>query len=246
MRVEYWVYSPTETRPTDQAIMESVLKGSMPPDHAACLTMSDVRFHIGGARRIRNPIPFRPEALAEADADFPPDLVKLVDACEAIFIVRFVSEETPQNKGALVFATRVAAAIAELARSPVVWDTESQTFFVGEDIRRLGTADAASFDLQVGVRWSETPEEGRAFTRGMAKAGLPDVELTNQPLDQRILAMFLAEGAAKQAWEGGDLSRCEMTGYGEVFDVDFGEPHPGAPTHRGWISSLHAMRKRMP
>lgn len=245
VRVEFWVYCTAEGRPSDKEIMAR-LHATSPLGAPEGMTLSDVRFHIGVAKRARNALLFRPEALCEADSAIPAGIADTLAEADTIYIVRFVSQGPEPKMGYLSFATYVAKTLAEMTSAQMIWDTEAQRFFVADELAQMlvDNADALRLDLQVGVRWTETTEEGRAFTRGMAKKGLPDVEFPSQPLDQRTLAMFLVEGVARQWWSAGETGVCELEDFGEVFDVEFGEPVPGAPTHRGWMSTLRAVRKR--
>lgn len=252
-RVEFWVYSPTEQRPTDKQIMERLVsdnphhKRGLPPIGAAeGLTFSDVRFHIGVVKRAKNAMLFHPEIVSELDAEIPSDLPQILEDSVSVFIVRFVADGREKNLGYLQFCVYVADTIASVTNSKLIWDTESQTFIFPKELSAAldDNPDATRFELQVVTHWTETPFEGRAFTRGMAKAGIPDVEFAGSPLDQKVLAMFLVEESARRLWQASSVEPVAFSGYGEEFEVDFSQARPGLPSHRGWLTTLHAVRKR--
>ncbi len=253
VRMEFWVYGNAENRPSDKEIMDQLIsenphhkKGVPPVGAAEGMTFSDVRFHLGVLKRAKNAMLFRPEIFSELDAEIPATLPALIADSPAIFVVRFISQSPERRRTYLQFLTYVAEAIAKITGAKIIWDTETQKFFTYEDLFQALDEDneASRFDLQVVVHWTETPYEGRAFTRGMAKVGLPDIEFDHQPLDQKTLAMYLVREAARCCWNAGNLDRCDITDYGEVFEVDFSQPRVGNPTHRGWLTTLHAVRKR--
>jgi hypothetical protein len=248
-RTEYWVYCNLENRPSDQDLLDATVHKNPYTKLGAAegLTMSDVRFHIGFARREKNAMLFRPDIFAESDAEITHFVPDILARCTSIVMLRFISERDDARPTYLSFMIHAVDAIARMGNAPAIWDTETQRFTLTEEFHDMLRNDPSGtkFETHVTVHWSEAAEEGRAFTRGMAKRGLPDLEFDRQPLDQRTLAMFLVEESARQCWEAGTLGSCEMSDFGEVFEVDFSPPRAGTPTHRGWIASIHAVRKRL-
>jgi len=248
--VEFWVYANADVRPSDANILKRVFGenpyrgASLGPAEGA--TLSDVRFHIGFVKREKNAMVFRPDIFSEVDAEIPPHLPSSLEDTTCVVIVRFVSEERVSSRKHLQFITHVVDAIAELTDATMVWDTEAQRFWTRAEFRQRLTdhADGTRFEENVVTHWTETPFEGRAFTRGMAKVGLPDLEFDRQPVDQRTLATHLVEESARRCWQAGELAPCTFDSFGEVFEVEFGPPRAGHPTHRSWISTILAGRKR--
>lgn len=252
-RVEFWIYSPAEARPNDKVFMDKMLAGNphmkkgLPPiGTSEGLVFSDIRLHIATLKRENNSLLFKPDVFSELDANVPDGLTKKLTECKSIIVVRYISESQERNRAYIQFTTHAADAYARLAEAPLILDTEAQRFFAKDELfdTLQKDGDAVKFDLQVSVRWTEADEMGRAFTRGMAKAGLPDIEFPFQPLDQKVLALHLVEESARQCWETGELAPCSFEAYGEHFEVEFEQPRPGVPTHRGWLATLHAFRKR--
>jgi hypothetical protein len=247
VRIEFWVYSTVEDRPSDSEILKRVL-GENP--HRARLgkkeglVLSDIRFHIGRVRPDSNPYLFRPDALAEPDADVPDDIGRLLDNTVALFRVSYISETAIDSTAALSFAWHSADAINEAVGSRLVFDTVAQRFWPERSLYDELHKDpnAVRYDLNVVVRWTETPQEGTAFTRGMSKMGLPDIEMHGVPPDHKTVALFLVESASRRLWDEGWLSEVEIEGFGEVFGVKMLEPHPERSGRR-MISEVEAVRK---
>jgi hypothetical protein len=247
VRIEFWVYSPVEERPSDAEILKHVL-GENP--HRASLgkqeglVLSDIRFHIGRVMPENNPYIFRPEALADPDANVPSNTVSLLDNCVALFRVTYLSEQPMDSKPALQFSWHTADAIAHLTGSRLVFDTVAQRFWpekaMFEALQQDG--DAKRFEINVVVRWKDSAEDGLAFTRGMTKKGLPDLEMRGVPGDHKTIALFLLEAAARKIWEEGWADELDIEGYGETFGVKVMQPVPDEQGRR-MVAQLEAVRK---
>lgn len=254
VRIEYWIYCNAQERPQDKDLLDRMLasspyhkRGSAPIGPAEGVFFSDIRLHIATVKREKNAMLFRPEIFVGGDSMVDSSIPKLISETNTIIIVRFVSEAAERKRGYISFVTYAAEAIAALTSANLIWDTVTEEFLTPEELaeKLKEDNDGSRFALHVAARWTETAEAGRAFTRGMGKAGLPDIELDRQPLDQKVLALTLVEESARRCWESGTLDPVEFSGFGELFLVDFSVPRPGSPTHQGWLSTLHAVRKRV-
>lgn len=255
VRVEYWIYCNAQERPSDAAILDYLLKsgpfaksGKTIIGPAEGITLSDVRFHIGLAKKKKNPLMFRPEIIAEVDTEYDKKIIALASESETIIIVRYISEDPPKDLNYLQFVTHCVHAIANLVNSQLIFDVEEQKFWELQTFLEAIQRDlmARGHGLHVATRWVESSDEGNAFTRGMAKAGMPDLYFSNHPLDQRIISTYLVEESSRSCWQDRDLSAKEIDGYGERFIVEFERPVFGVPSHRGWVTFIHAGRKREP
>lgn len=247
VRIEFWIYSPREEPPSEKEILKRVLAEN--PHRAALgkregLVLSDIRFHIGRVKPEANPYIFRPQALAEPDADVPENTAEMLQDCVALFRVTYLSEQPMDSNPALQFSWHATDAIAHLTASKLVFDTVAQRFWPIQNLfdALQQSGDARRFDLNVVVRWKESPNECSAFTRGMAKKGLPDLEIRNVPPDHKTIALFLLETAARRIWDEGWANELDIEGYGELFCVRTLTPQPD-DTGRRMISQIEAVRK---
>lgn len=247
VRIEFWIYSPVEECPNDPEILKRVLGES--PHRASLgkqegLVLSDIRFHIGRVKPENNPYIFRPEALAEPDANVPENTAELLENCVALFRVTYLSEQAMDSRPALQFSWHATDAIAHLTGSRLVFDTVAQRFWPEKSLfdALQQDGDARRFDVNVVVRWKDTADESRAFTRGMTKRGLPDLEMRGVPGDHKTIALFLLEAAARRVWDEGWTDELEIEGYGETFGVRMMQPQLDEQGRR-MVVQLDAVRK---
>jgi len=251
VRSEYWIYTSVGTLPSDKELMTRLLaenphrKGGVPIGAKEGLTFSDIRFHIGLAKREQNAMMFRPEILCESDAEIPSDIVPVLEKTSSVIRVTFVSEEPLRDVSYLQFVTHCVDALAEMTNAPLIYDVEAQKFWKREDLYNELQKNSRGdrFDLHVVIHWVETMDAGRAFTRGMAKVGVPDIEFGSLPLDHKTIALFLVEAAAKACWENRKLGGMEVEGFGECFRIEFGDAIPNSRTHRSWVAAMRVVRQ---
>jgi hypothetical protein len=249
-RIEFWVFCEEDHRPTDADIMKRISAspfalGGIQNEDARMI--ADIRFNIGRARRDRNAMLFRPDVIGDPDAEIDTDALKALDAVDTLINVRFASDTPPvEPKRYLRLATYVVEAVADLCRGVAVWDAAKQELFAPGALRGKleKNADGAAFEHHVDVRWGEVEGSGMAFTRGMEKIGLPDLSFDDQPLDQRTLATFIVQEAAKLCWEGGVLTDSKFSGFGEEFSVEVGQEAAASARHIGPVVTLRAFRYR--
>lgn len=249
-RIEFWVFSREEQRPSDADIMKRIslapfAKGGIRNEDARMI--ADIRFNIGRARRERNAMLFRPDVIGDPDAELDSRALASVNEVDTIITVRFAADSVPvEPKRYLRLATYVVEAVCDLCKAVAVWDAVKQELFLPDALhdRLHENADGAAYEHHVDVRWGEIEGAGIAFTRGMEKIGLPDLAFDDQPLDQRTLATFLVGETAKTCWEKEALADSKFSGFGEEFAVEVGKEAAPSDRHAGPIVNLRAFRYR--
>lgn len=249
-RIEFWVFTHEEQRPTDADIMKRIAAapfaiGGIRNEDARMI--ADIRFNIGRARRDRNAMLFRPDVIGDPDAEIDLGALAEIDGVDTIITVRFAADTAPvEPKRYLRLATYVVEAVCDLCRGVAVWDAVKQELYKPNALadRLHVNSDGAAYEHHVDVRWGEIEGAGVAFTRGMEKIGLPDITFDDQPLDQRTLATYLVQETAKVCWEVGALSDSKFSGFGEEFAVEVGKETAASDRHVGPIVSLRAFRYR--
>jgi len=249
-RIEYWVFSRAANRPSDAEIMQRIAAapfaaGGISNEDARMI--ADIRFNIGRAVRSKNAMLFRPDVIGDPDARIDPEALALIDEVETLVTVRFAAESRPvEPKRYLRLATYAVEAIVDLVKAVAVWDAVKQELISPQTLvdRLRQNSDGAAYEHHIDVRWGETAEAGVAFTRGMEKIGLPDLEFDDQPLDQRTLATYLVDETAKKCWEAGTVADTRFDGFGEEFAIEVGAGSVSSPRHIGPVVNLRAYRYR--
>lgn len=149
------------------------------------------------------------------------DLKEAVSACRISSVARL---EAPTWEP-LQSAIRTILQLCQCQPVLAVWDRESEKFYSSEEwLRAFGTAkDPPSFEEHVQTEWEDQIYMGKAYTKGMAKAGFPEIELRNVPLDHQTLALFLVTSAASEIWARRTIAPIEVEGFGECFRIEFTE-----------------------
>jgi hypothetical protein len=249
-RIEYWVFTRSDERPGDDAIMKRISSapfatGGIRNEDARMI--ADIRFNIGRAKREKNAMLFRPDVIGDPDAEIDAAALALIEGVDSIVTVRFAADTAPvEPKRYLRLAIYVVEAISDLVEAVAIWDSVKQELITPSKLveRLQANAEGAAYEHHVDVRWGEVEGAGVAFTRGMEKIGLPDLSFDDQPLDQRTLATFLVEETAKLCWEAGDLTDTKLSGFGEDFSVEVGKEAEPSPRHLGPVVNLRAFRYR--
>jgi hypothetical protein len=139
--------------------------------------------------------------------------------------------------------------ILQLCEHPLVltvWDRESDKFYLPEEWRTTFTPpdNLVNFESHVQTEWEDQIQMGRAYTKGMTKAGFPEMEMRYVPLDHRTLALYLVTASASECWKRGSIAPAEVEGFGECFRIEFTERRWHEQKRGALITQIRAMRKR--
>ncbi|MBX7131673.1 MAG: hypothetical protein K1X67_03230 [Fimbriimonadaceae bacterium] len=216
---EYWVYLPEAKMPSQDAIMTRMIQAN--PHGAGVigpregLLFSDIRLHMGLAKREKNPQLFRPDLFRDRAEPTPEILARLADSV-ALAKLRYVSEVPIPDSRHLRFLLHAADALAELGGGTVVYDAITSRLFTAEELRdRLARSpDATGFDDHVTIAW--TPLDEVSVT-GMTKMGWPDLVTPRSPSDHRALILQLMEEVARRIWADGMMESIELEAYDDRF-----------------------------
>lgn len=185
------------------------------------LLFSDIRFHLGLARRDKNPLLFRPDLFDATCAVTPGAVTALADAF-AMIKVRFLSHQPMPDRRHLRFIPHAADAVTALAGGLAVYDPVAETLETAEEFSsRLFEADLDASEFH--VRCAIAPELSgvTARTMGLRKLGLPELQTLPAPSDQRTLLSELMSTAVKSLWDAGEHQpRLELPLHGDTFVLE--------------------------
>jgi hypothetical protein len=225
---EYWVYLPLPKLPPQNAIMTAMLNGwaraaepmpAIAPSEA--LIFSDIRLHIALVLREKNPHLFRPD-LFETHIEPTPQILEGLGAAQALAKVRFLSEDPVTEWRHLQVVPRLAATIADMGASSVVFDCVAERLQTAEQLRSdiCKTGDTDTPDFHVRVVWMPNDVGGRACTRGLAKVGLPELITPDTRGDHQSIVCEVLDLAAAALWKDRRiLDTLTLTCYDDTFVV---------------------------
>jgi hypothetical protein len=226
---EYWVYLPQEVMPDQDALMKRMVGdnphargGASPITAKEGLLFSDIRLHLGMVLRAKNPHVFRPD-LFHQPAEPTPEILEALASSKAIVKIRYVSEEPLPDSRHLQFLPHMADAVADLGQGLAVYDVVAERLFTCADFHELlqRNSDLTGFDNHVQTLWEKDLASGHAFTKGMIKKGLPELETDDSHLDQRVLVLEVLNEAAKSVWETGDLPKeLDLDAFHDQFKIE--------------------------
>jgi hypothetical protein len=225
---EYLVYLPGVEMPTQETIMDRVLKGNpydQPVTPRIGLLFSDIRLHIALILRSRNPHIFRPD-IFEAHVNPTETILDGLSESHSAVKVRYLSEEPlPEDKRHLQLLPYLAEAVAVLGSGSVIFDSSAERLFTLEELqsRLRADRDATGADMHLHV-FSDHPAGGgiRVESRGLVKIGLPEFRTKLLEADMRVLAVSVMEEAARQVWKHGEYpEEVEVEAFGDIFRVGF-------------------------
>lgn len=223
---EYWVYLPTTEVPTQEAVMDRMLRanpyrlrGQSPIGHNEGLIFSDIRLHIAVVRRNKNPHAFRPDLFESFIEPTSGQLATLSDSV-ALVKIRYASEEPLKDRRHLRFLAHAADAYAEFAPSTLIFDGSSAQLLDRAELVEKLTAnpDGTQFELHVRFAWVQTSTDPTLETRGFQKVGMFDLRTQPVPADERVIVAQLFEEIARKVWESEDTkSAVQVEAYGDTF-----------------------------
>lgn len=227
---EYWIYTPSEKMPDQTAIMERVMRGNPHnrPGRPAItqregLLFSDIRLHLGLAKRAKNPHIFRPDVFEE-NAEPNRDILGGLSTAASMIKVRYISESKLPDTRHLVFLPHVADAVADLSKGTVVFDHVTEIFWTAEQFRAELSKDVMVDrpELHCRVVWKRDDEGAYAQTLGLRKVGMPEIRTEPQEDDVQVLIqsllLRLAHLLIRAPWQEGPYKFAE---YGDEFILAF-------------------------
>ncbi len=247
VRIEFWIYSCAETLPEHKDLMHRMLAGSpfkgSPIGAREGMTFSDIRFHMGLVRRQGHDLMFHPEYQADLESQPTSEQLERIKECDSLIRVVFISEEPLADLRPLQFSVFAAEAVAALVQAKMILDCEAQAFFTHEQLMHAlqKDTDATRFEFNVRIECEELVDSIVVFTRGMNKAGVADLKLSDLPPDHKTLGMALTEAAANALWQRMRLEPVTVEAFGDEFVIECGPPS-AASTHRGLVSEIVASR----
>lgn len=243
---EYWVYLPRAKVPPQNAYMQRMLKlnpfdNSLAPPVGAseAILFSDIRLHMALVLREKNAHAFRPDLF---ESHIVPDskLLETLGQSEAFLKVQYLSTERLRDDRHLRFMPYLAESVGALGRAGAVFDPIAellQPFSEFQDVLKH-TADTAAWEYNVRLVWLETEMGGIGVTRGMVKAGLPELQTPESAADHRVLILDVLAEASRQLWHSRTLEQSlAAESFGDRFELEIKYARKGPATAR--IRRLH-------
>lgn len=229
---EYWIYTDADKLPPQEQIMDRMISSNPhnQPDRPVITTregllFSDIRLHIGLAKREKNPHIFRPD-LFEGDVVPDEEVLQALPECHSMIKVRYASESPLQDTRHLQFMTHLADSVAQLTNGKVVFDHVAERIWTANKFHDLlaQNPDAERPDAQLRVIWNDHPEGAYAATLGLRKIGLKELRTDPQESDNEVvvtgLMMRLAYQLFRRPHETGPF---EFEEFGDTFVFTLGE-----------------------
>lgn len=230
--VEYWIYSPESKLPEQEAIMDRMIgknphnrRGSAAIGAREGMLFSDIRLHIGLAKREKNAHIFRPD-LFEAKAIPTKEMLERLPECQSMVKVRYASEARLRDTRHLQFMPHLADAVSELMGGRVIFDRISEKLYLSEEFHGLLAANANMErpEAHVRVEWTETADSCYAETLGLKKVGLKEFVTDPQEADNEVLVKGLLMRLAFSLVRDPELAEpWEFDEFGDVFVFTLGE-----------------------
>ena len=227
---EYWVYLPDERIPSQEAIMNLMMKespfevdGRIPITPKEGILFSDVRLHMALVLRTKNPHVFRPDQFGE-HIQLEPGLLNSLQTSHALVKLRYASDRPLDNHNHLQFMAYFADAVAEIGHGSAIFDAKAEMLMSRGTLRRLlyDNFDATVPDLHVHVLWKSTPQKGHVETKGLVKIGCPELRTKDVTNDQRIIATSILGEAVRKIWETDSLPpTLDLEIYNDTFHLIF-------------------------
>lgn len=227
--IEYWVYLPEPKLPRIEAIMNRMISEN-PHNRPGrpCIgaregmLFSDIRLHMGIARRERNAHIFRPDLFAST-VELTPEVLQALGDARAVAKLRYVAEQPLADRRHLQFMPHLADAVAELGSGVAVFDSVSEWLMTsGSFHSRLSQVpNQERIDQHLRVCWVQWGEEESVQTRGFLKIGLPELKSTAIPADERSVVLAVMEEFAGQVWKDGVLPEsADIPFMGQTFRLE--------------------------
>lgn len=231
---EYWVYVPKAALPKQDAVVDAMMRGqgragtlAGPIGPAEGLLLSHVGTHVALVLRSKNPSAFRPD-LAHGVEGLGAEELQALNASEALIRIAFVARKPPAKREHLTFTPAMALGYLAVAEGTLVYDVAANAVYLPESFRDALDRPAKHAASHVAVRWRFRPQGWLAFTAGMGKMGLPELELGPLESDQEALAVELVREVAESLWKSGSLTRSlTVAAFNDEYALRLGEPRRG-------------------
>lgn len=234
--IEYWVYTDHTQIPTIEAIMDRMISQNphnQDPNFAITaregMLFTDIRLHMGLARREKNPHIFRPDLFEEGAVPTPEILSALAD-CKSMIKLRYASESVLNDHRQLQFMPHLADAVADLTEAKVVYDRVAEKLWTADDFHKFlaANANAERPECHIRVVWTEEPNGFVAKTLGLRKVGNVEIKTDPQEADGEVLITGLMMRLAQHLFRTPeDLGPIELEEFGDVFIITLDEPVEG-------------------
>lgn len=238
---EYWVYGTSEQLPDQRALMERVLRGNPHnrPHRAAIdqregLLFSDIRLHLGLAKKTKNPHIFRPDVLEEDVVPSKDVLAGLAHATSMIK-VRYLSHARLADTRHLQFTPHLADAVSQMAGGTVIFDRVTDQIWTAKDFFEIldKNPNCERPEFHARVLWKASENGSVAQTLGLRKVGRWELRTEPQEDDHEILLTGLMMRAAFHIIRHpDDLGPYEFEEYGDTFVISLGQKVEGYQTVR--------------
>lgn len=236
---EYWVYTPQSQIPPQEKLMDRMVssnphhkRGFAPIGAREGMLFSDIRLHIGLAKREKNSHIFRPD-LFEDHVVPSPEVLALLPDCQSMIKLRYLSEATLTDTRHLQFMPHLADAVAELTEGKVVYDRIAEKIWTADQFRQIlqNQPDVERPDAHIRIVWTENEFGCFAESLGLRKVGLAEIKTDPQERDNEILVTGLMIRLAHHLFrDPQDLGPYEFEEFGDHFVFTQGDLADGVQT----------------
>ncbi len=233
---EYWIYTDEDKLPEQTVVMDRMIsnnphnqRGNPAIGAREGMLFSDIRLHIGLAKREKNAHIFRPD-LFDEHAVPTKDVLNRLSSCKSMVKVRYLSEARLSDTRHLQFMPHLADAISQLMSAKVVLDHVSQKLFTAEEFHNIlqANGNVEKPESHVRVIWKETTTGCHAETLGLKKVGLLELITDPQELDSEVLVCGLLMRLSYQLMRSPqDQGPYEFEEFGDTFVFTAGEVQDG-------------------
>lgn len=155
---EYWVYSTELTLPTQDDVMNRLIRDNPHNRRGqACIgsregmVLSDVRLAIGLATRAKNPHVFRPDLLAD-HLNVSKELLEAFAASKALFKLRYYSNQTLMDDRHLQFMPHLADAYSTTGSGVAIYDCVAEQAWTSEQFTAQIHEEPQAWKFEQNVR----------------------------------------------------------------------------------------------
>ncbi len=211
---EYWVYVRSEELPKIEAVMDRMISANPYNRRGnACIgakegmLFTDIRLHVGLARREKNPALFRPD-LESATVVPSREALEALAECHMLARVSYVADKSLPDRRHLQFLPHYAAALSDLMDGVVVFDRVSEELLLASEMQARMKSLPNWERIDAHCRVVEVSEDGGLSiqTRGLRKIGLPELASLPVPPDERQTARMVVEESLVRIWKKGELT----------------------------------------